>query len=80
MAHRSVQQGILAAEYLEVYVSVSADELRGLGDITAGIFHTNNVRNLMSQSLNQVSRQGVAYTARVIVKRTGVSGIASAWL
>ena len=69
VAHGSIQQSILAAEYLEVHVSVSADELRSLGDITAGILHTYDVRNLMSQSVNQISGKGVAYTSRVVVKQ-----------
>ena len=69
MAQAGVQQRILAAEHLEIHVAGAADELRGLGDIAAGVLHTDDVGHIVCQLFHQLCAQGIAHTAGVVVQQ-----------
>ena len=69
MAEAGVQERILAAKDLESHIAGAADELRSLGDIAAGVFHADDIGNIVRQLIHELCAQGVADTTGIIIQQ-----------
>ena len=69
MAHGSVEQGVLSAKHLESHIPCPADKFSCLGYIAAGILHSHDIGDLMSQALHQLSGHGIVHPSRIVVQK-----------